>query len=75
MQSMSNMKRRSFFRSLLGAAASIALSQRIVREDAKWILEAESSKVELNPAWVDAEYEIEFYAHPDVFYPYPAQLL
>jgi hypothetical protein len=61
--------RRSFFKSILGAIAGVALAQKIALEpvsaDVIGDLPAPHG-LKVNPAWEDAEYEEEFFIHPSV---------
>lgn len=59
------MKRRSFFKTLFGAVASIALAQKIALEPIK--LAANEPKWIPNPAYENAVFEASYIWHPDVF--------
>jgi hypothetical protein len=55
------MKRRTFFRSIIGAVASLALSQKIGL--GSLALQAPVA-LAINPAYESAEFEVQYIYHP-----------
>lgn len=60
------MKRRSFLNTLLGAAASLALCQKIGIEklSIKAPIKSDPVSLEINPAYESAEFELTYIYHP-----------
>lgn len=57
--------RRSFFKSLLGAIAGVALAQKIALE-AFSANPVEEPELSVNPAYENAQYEVLFFYHPSI---------
>lgn len=55
--------RRSFFKTILGAIAGVALAQKIALE-AVCARAPEPEELKINPAYANAEYEVLFFTHP-----------